>query len=198
VQQIKTQIEATDSSYDKEKLKERYAKLAGGVGVIKVGAATEVEMKEKKYRIEDALAATRAAVDETDGGILPGGGVAYVDVLADLKDYTLPGEQQIGVSIVKRALEMPLRQIAENAGKDGSVVVEEVRRREKGIGYNAVTDEYVTMLEAGIIDPYMVSSSALRNAASVAASMLTTEVLIADKPEPKAPPAPQGMDGMDY
>ncbi|MEI6478264.1 MAG: chaperonin GroEL [bacterium] len=197
VDQIKAQIETTDSSYDKDKLKERYAKLAGGVGVIKVGAATEVEMKEKKYRIEDALAATRAAVDEVDGGILPGGGVAFADVISELDSLMLEGEEQIGIQILKRSLEQPIRQIAENAGQDGAVIVEEVRRRPKGVGYNAATGEYVDMVKAGIIDPFKVTSSALQNAASVAAMVLTTEVLIADKPEPKAPASGGGdMGGM--
>lgn len=200
IDQIKAQIETTDSNYDKDKLKERYAKLAGGVGVIKVGAATEVEMKEKKYRIEDALNATKAAVDEVDGGILPGGGVAFADVIGELKALELEGEEQIGVDILRRALEQPLRQIAENAGQDGAVIVEEVRRREKGMGYNAATGEYVNMVEAGIIDPFKVTSSALQNAASIAAMVLTTEVIIADRPEPKAPPAPDmgGMGGMGF
>ncbi|MBU6389333.1 chaperonin GroEL [Patescibacteria group bacterium] len=201
IAQIKAQIGTTDSSYDKEKLQERYAKLSGGVGVIKVGAATEVEMKERKYRIEDALSATKAAVDEVDGGILPGGGVAFVDVIADLDSLKLSGEEGVGVQILRRALEQPLRQIAENAGVDGAVVVEEVRRREKGVGYNALTGEYVDMMKAGIIDPFKVSSSALQNAASIAAMVLTTEVLIADKPEPKEPAGAPGMGGgmgMDY
>lgn len=204
VSQIKKQIEATDSSYDKDKLKERYAKLAGGVGVIKVGAATEVEMKEKKYRIEDALSATKAAVDEQDGGILPGGGVAFIDVLSELDSLKLTGEEMVGVELLRRALQQPLRQIAENAGLDGAVVVEEVRRREKGVGYNVTTGEYVDMLKEGIIDPFKVTSSALQNAASVAAMVLTTEVLIADKPEEKSS-MPAGMGGgmgggmgMDY
>jgi chaperonin GroEL len=204
VEQIKAQIEATDSTYDRDKLKERFAKLAGGVGVIKVGAATEVEMKEKKYRIEDALSATKAAVDEEDGGILPGGGAAFADVIGDLDKLKLEGEEQIGISILRRSLEQPLRQIAENAGQDGAVVVEEVRRREKGVGYNAMTGEYVDMMKAGIIDPFKVTSSALQNAASIAAMVLTTEVLIADKPEPKDAAAGGmggmggGMGGMDY
>ncbi len=200
VAQIKAQIDKTDSSYDKEKLKERFAKLAGGVGVIKVGAATEVEMKEKKYRIEDALSATRAAVDEIDGGIVAGGGVALVDALSALTALKLTGEEQIGVEMLRKALQQPLKQIAENAGVDGAVVVEEVRRREKGVGYNAMTGEYVDMVKAGIIDPFKVTSSALQNAASVAMMVLTTEVLIVDKPEPKAP-AGGGMGGgmgMDY
>ena len=201
VAQIKAQIETTDSKYDKEKLQERYAKMDGGVGVIKVGAATEVEMKEKKYRIEDALSATKAAVDPEDGGILPGGGTALVDVINVLSELHLSGEEQIGIEILKKALQAPLRQIAENAGQDGAVVVEHVRSREAGIGYNALTGEYVDMMAAGIIDPFKVTASALQNAASVAAMVLTTEVLIADKPEPKeAAPAGGmgGMGGMDY
>jgi len=196
--QIKSQIESTESSYDKEKLKERLAKLAGGVGVIKVGAATEVEMKEKKYRIEDALSATRAAVDEEDGGILPGGGTALVDAADVLDKLKLTGEEQIGIQILKRSLEQPLRQIAENAGVDGAVVVKEVREAAKGIGYNALTGEYVDMMAAGIIDPFKVTSSALQNAASVAQMVLTTEVLIADRPDPKTAPNPGAMGGMDY
>jgi chaperonin GroEL len=201
IAQIKKQIDTTESSYDRDKLKERYAKLAGGVGVIKVGAATEVEMKEKKYRIEDALAATKASVDEEDGGILPGGGVAYIDTLKSLDALKLEEEEKVGAQILRRALEQPLRQIAENAGKDGAVVVEEVARRGTGIGYNALTGEYEDMMKAGIIDPFKVTSSALQNAASIAAMVLTTEVLVTDKPEPKAPAAGGGMPdmgGMDY
>lgn len=196
ISQIKKQIETTESKYDKEKLQERHAKLAGGVGVIKVGAATEVEMKEKKYRIEDALSATKAAVDEEDGGILPGGGVALVDTIAALDKLKVSVEEKVGVDILRRALLQPLRQIAENAGVDGAVVVEEVRKRERGIGYNALTGEYVDMLKAGIIDPFKVTASAVQNAASVAAMVLTTEVLIADKPEKKDPMAGAGA-GMD-
>lgn len=199
--QIQAQIATTDSKYDKEKLAERHAKLAGGVGVIKVGAATEIEMKEKKYRIEDALAATKAAVDKEDGGILAGGGTALVDVIQALQKIELKGEEQIGIEILRRALQAPLRQIAENAGQDGAVVVEEVRKQKKGIGYNALTGEYVDMMAAGIIDPFKVTSSALQNAASVAMMVLTTEVIIADKPEPKdtAPAGGMGgMGGMDY
>lgn len=201
VKQIQAQIETTDSKYDKEKLAERYAKLAGGVGVIKVGAATEIEMKEKKYRIEDALAATKAAVDKEDGGILAGGGTALVDVISCLNSIELQGEEQIGIEILRRALQAPLKQIAENAGQDGAVVVEEVRKQAKGVGYNALTGEYIDMMAAGIIDPFKVTSSALQNAASVAMMVLTTEVLIADKPEPKdSTPAGGmgGMGGMDY
>jgi chaperonin GroEL len=199
VKEILVQIDRTESKYDKEKLQERYAKLAGGVGVIKVGAATEVEMKEKKYRIEDALSATKAAVDTEDGGILPGGGTALVDVISSLADLKLEGEEQIGIEILRRALQAPLRQIAENAGQDGAVVVEEVRKQKTGFGYNALSGEYVDMMAAGIIDPFKVTASALQNAASVAMMVLTTEVLIADKPEPKEAAAPAGgMGGMDY
>lgn len=199
ISQIKAQIEKTDSSYDRDKLKERYAKLAGGVGVIKVGAATEVEMKEKKYRIEDALAATKAAVDEVDGGILPGGGTALVDASDVLDKLKLTGEELTGVKILQRALQQPLRQIAENAGVDGSIVVKEVSSSVKGKGFNALTGEYVDMLGAGIIDPFKVTSSALQNAASVAAMVLTTEVLIADKPKPEAAsPAGDPMGGMGF
>jgi chaperonin GroEL len=195
--QIKKEIEDSKSTYEKPKFQERYAKLAGGVGVIKVGAATEVEMKEKKYRIEDALSATRAAVDEVDGGILPGGGVALVDTIAALDKLKLPNaEEMVGVNILRRALQQPLRQIAENAGVDGAVVVEEVRKLARGFGYNALTGEYVDMLKAGIIDPFKVTASAIQNAASVAAMVLTTEVLITDKPEPKASAGQGGMDGM--
>jgi chaperonin GroEL len=197
IAEIKAQITITESSYDKDKLKERLAKLAGGVGVIKVGAATEVEMKEKKFRIEDALAATRAAVDEVDGGILPGGGLALLHAISAIG--TLTGEEAIGANIVRRALEQPIRQIAENAGLNGQVVIEEVKRQAKGVGYNALTDKYVNMVEAGIIDPFKVVASALQNAASVAMMVLTTEVLIADKPEPKAPAMPGGgMGDMGY
>lgn len=198
IDQIKVLIGKTDSSYDKEKLQERLAKLSGGVGIIKVGAATEVEMKEKKFRIEDALNATRAAVDEENGGIVPGGGVALVDALKSLESLSLTGEEAMGLDILRKALIRPLAQIAENAGIDGAVVVEEVKRRKTGEGYNAATGEYVDMVKAGIIDPYMVTASALQNAASVASLVLTTEVLIAEKPEPKAPAAPMGGEGMDY
>ncbi|CAN5161333.1 chaperonin GroEL [soil metagenome] len=199
IAQIKAQVEKTDSSYDRDKLKERHAKLAGGVGVIKVGAATEVEMKEKKYRIEDALAATKAAVDEVDGGILAGGGTALVDASDVLDKLKLTGEELTGVKILQRALQQPLRQIAENAGVDGSIVVKEVSSSAKGKGFNALTGEYVDMLAAGIIDPFKVTSSALQNAASVAAMVLTTEVLIAEKPKPEgAAPAADPMGGMGF
>ncbi|AJY69568.1 chaperonin GroEL [Geobacter sulfurreducens] len=195
VKQIRAQIEETTSDYDREKLQERLAKLVGGVAVIKVGAATETEMKEKKARVEDALHATRAAVDE---GIVPGGGVAYLRALASLDALSLPTEQQFGVNVIKRSLEEPIRQIAQNAGVDGSIVVDKVKNSKDAFGYNAAEDEYVDMLAAGIIDPTKVSRSALQNAASVAGLMLTTEAMIADKPKEEAPmPAmPGGMGGM--
>ena len=198
VAQIRTQIEKTTSDYDKEKLQERLAKLAGGVAVIKVGAATEIEMKEKKLRIEDALAATKAAVEE---GIVPGGGVALLNAIADVEKLikTTSGDEQTGVRIVARALEEPIRQIAANAGLEGSVIIENIlRSKKKGYGYNIVTDTYGDMIEAGIVDPTKVSRSAIENAASVAAMILTTESLVADKKEPPAPaPAMDpGMGGM--
>jgi len=195
VKQIRAQIEETKSDYDREKLQERLAKLVGGVAVIKVGAATEVEMKEKKARVEDALHATRAAVDE---GIVPGGGVAYIRALASLGSLNLSPEQQFGVNIIKEALEAPIRQIAQNAGVDGSIVVDKVRNGKDAFGYNAAEDEYTDMLVAGIIDPTKVSRCALQNAASVAGLMLTTEATIAEKPKEEKPmPAmPGGMDDM--
>ncbi|TDT69151.1 chaperonin GroEL [Hypnocyclicus thermotrophus] len=182
VNQIKTQISETTSEYDKEKLQERLAKLSGGVAVIKVGAATETELKEKKLRIEDALNATRAAVEE---GIVPGGGTALVEILKEMEDFKLEGEEGVGVEIIKRALTAPLRQIAENAGLDGGVVVEKVKNSEKGIGFDAAKEEYIDMLKAGIIDPAKVTRSALQNSASVAALILTTEVVVAEKKEKK-------------
>lgn len=197
IAQIKKQIEKADNDFDKDKLQERMAKLSGGVGVIKVGAATEVELKERKHRIEDALSATKAAVEE---GIVAGGGVALVDVIRTLEDVkTDDADEKVGVTIVRKALEFPIRQIAENAGKDGSVVIEEVRRKEKGVGYDAARDEYVDMIKSGIIDPLKVTRSALQNAASVAAMVLTTEAAVADIPEKTPPPAmPGGMGGMEY
>lgn len=192
--QLKTQIEKTESEFDREKLQERMAKLAGGVGVIKVGAATEVELKELKHRIEDALAATKAAVEE---GIVSGGGVALVDVIKSLDEVEgIDADEKVGVKLVKKALEAPIRQIAENAGKEGAVIIEEVRKREKGVGYNAATDEYVDMVKSGIIDPLKVTRSALQNAASVAALVLTTEAAVVDLPEPSAPAGPPQMPGM--
>ena len=193
VGQIKNAIETTTSDFDREKLQERLAKLSGGVAVIKVGAATETEMKEKKRRIEDALNATRAAVEE---GIVPGGGVAYLNVIDDVKAVcdTVSGDEKTGVEIVLRALEAPVRQIAENAGFEGSVIVDKIMvSGKKAYGFDAYKEEYVDMLEAGIVDPTKVTRSALQNAASVASSILTTEALVADKPEP---PAPQGAPGM--
>src|SRR6476620_6823053 len=191
VQQIKAQIEETTSDYDREKLQERLAKIVGGVAVINVGAATETEMKEKKARVEDALHATKAAVEE---GIVPGGGVAYLRCLKALDGLKLAPEQQVGVNIVRRSLEEPIRQIAENAGVEGSVVVDKVRKETKAsFGFNAANDEYVDMIEAGIIDPTKVSRSALQNAGSVAGLMLTTEVMITELPEEKKEQA--GMPG---
>jgi len=196
VESIKKQIEITTSSYDKEKLNERLAKLAGGVAVIRVGAATETEMKEKKYRVEDALNATRAAVEE---GIVPGGGTAYINALPEIEKLvnTLHGDEKTGAAIILKALEEPLRQIAVNAGIDGSVIVEKVKNSEKGIGYDVIKDEYVNMFEAGIIDPVKVTRSALQNAASIAAMLLTTESAVAEKPEKKKT-SPMPADDMDY
>lgn len=194
VAQIKSQIEETTSDFDKEKLQERLAKLAGGVAVIQVGAATEVELKEKKNRIEDALNATRAAVEE---GIVAGGGTTFIDIQQVLDSVAVCGDEKTGVEIIKRAIEEPVRQIANNAGLEGSVVVENVKRSGKGIGFNALTEEYVNMIEAGIVDPAKVTRSALQNAASIAAMVLTTESLVADKPEKEAPMPPMGgMGGM--
>jgi chaperonin GroEL len=195
INQIKTEIDNTDSDYDREKLQERLAKLAGGVGVIKVGAATEVELKEKKHRIEDAVSNARAAVEE---GIVPGGGVALLRTQDSLTKLELPGDEATGASIVRRALEEPLKQIAVNAGLEGGVVVERVRTLESGWGLNAATGEYGDMFGYGIVDPAKVTRSALQNAASIAALFLTTEALVADKPEKeKAPAAPPGGD-MDF
>ena len=199
VNSIKAQIEETTSDYDREKLQERLAKLAGGVAVVRVGAATEVEMKEGKMRIEDALAATRAAVEE---GIVPGGGTALLSAAKDLSDYmkAQTGDYKTGVSIVLRSLEAPIRQICENAGVDGSVAVEKIKNSKKaGFGYDAAKDEYCDMIERGIIDPTKVTRSALQNATSVAAMVLTTESLVTDLPDknpPAAPAQPAGMGGM--
>ncbi len=197
VGQIRAQIETTTSEFDKEKLQERLAKLAGGVAVIKVGAATEIEMKEKKLRIEDALAATKAAVEE---GIVAGGGTALIDAIPAVKAYvdTAEGDEKTGAAIVLKALEEPVRQIAANAGIEGSVIVEQLKREQKvGQGYNALTGEFQDMIEAGIVDPTKVTRSALQNASSVAATILTTESLVADikEPTPPAAPAPD-MGGM--
>ncbi len=198
IKQIKAQIEDTTSDYDKEKLQERMAKLSGGVAIIKVGAGTEVELKEKKHRVEDALSATRSAVEE---GIVPGGGVALINAQASLDGLKLEGDAQVGVEIVRKALEEPLRQLAENAGMNGSVVLENVRRRQaeaksQTIGYDVLSGEYTDMLARGIVDPAKVTRSAVENAASIGAMVLTTEVMVSDKPEPKpAMPAmpPGGM-----
>jgi chaperonin GroEL len=195
VKQIRAQIEETTSDYDREKLQERLAKIIGGVAVINVGAATETEMKEKKARVEDALNATRAAVEE---GIVPGGGVAYLRCLPALDKLKLEGDRKIGVDIVKRALEEPIRQIANNAGQEGSVVTEKVRNEKGAFGFDAALDEYADMIKAGIIDPTKVVRLALQNASSVASLMITTEALVAEKPEkkPAYPPMPPGGGGM--
>jgi chaperonin GroEL len=199
IRQLRAQIEETTSDYDREKLQERLAKLAGGVAVIKVGAATETEMKEKKARVEDALHATRAAVEE---GIVPGGGVALLRASKALVDYKLDGDEQIGVNIVKRACEEPLRQIVANSGTEGAIVVEKVRENANAnYGYNAATDTFEDMVQAGVIDPTKVTRTALQNAASIASLMLTTEAMVAEIPEKK--PAPAGGPGghgpeMDY
>ncbi|MDP3804731.1 MAG: chaperonin GroEL, partial [Candidatus Omnitrophota bacterium] len=200
--QLKKQIEMTDSDYDKEKLQERLAKLAGGVAVINVGAATETEMKEKKARVEDALHATRAAVEE---GIVPGGGVALLRCIDALTKMKLSGDEQIGIEIVKRALEEPIRTIANNAGMEGSVVVNKVKEMKTNEGYDADKDVYGDMIQAGIIDPKKVTRSALQNAASIAALMITTETIVTDIPENDKMPAgmgggmpPGGMGGGMY
>jgi len=196
IKQIKAQIEETTSDFDREKLQERLAKLAGGVAIIKVGAATEVELKEKKHRVEDALSATRAAVEE---GILPGGGVALLNALAALDKIKTKGDEATGVDIVRKAVEEPIRWIAINAGKDGSVVVDSVKKSEPGFGYDAETDEYGDMVKKGIIDPTKVVRSALQNAASIANMVLITEALVADIPEKeKAPAMPPGGGMGEY
>jgi chaperonin GroEL len=200
IKQIKAQIEETTSDYDREKLQERLAKLAGGVAIIKVGAGTEVELKEKKHRVEDALSATRSAVEE---GIVPGGGVALLNAQGAIDKLKLDGDAATGARIVRHALEEPLRQLAENAGQEGSVVLDNVRRRAQegkaSVGYDVLTDDYADMLERGIVDPAKVARSAVENAASIAGMILTTEAMITDKPEPQsAAPAmpPGGMGGM--
>jgi len=202
VSQIRAQIETTTSDFDREKLQERLAKLAGGVAVIKVGAATETELKEKKHRVEDALSATRAAVEE---GVVPGGGVTLINAISALDGVEADGDIKTGVNILRRALEEPLRAIATNAGRDGSVIIDQVRRQqsEKGdnnLGYEVLGDKFVNMLEAGITDPAKVTRSAVANATSIAGMILTTEALITDKPEKEAPMpgGPGGMGGMDY
>ena len=197
IEEIKVEIDKSTSDYDKEKLQERLAKLSGGVAIIRVGAATEVELKEKKHRVEDALSAARAAVEE---GIVPGGEVALINATSTLEKLKLDDDdEQAGVTIIRRALEAPLRKLASNAGADGSVIISEVRRRakdekNKNIGYNVISGEYVDMIKEGIIDPVKVVRGALENAASIAAMILTTEALITDLPEkekPMAPPPPE-------
>jgi chaperonin GroEL len=205
VSQIRRQIEETTSDYDREKLQERLAKLAGGVAVINVGAATETEMKEKKARVEDALHATRAAVEE---GIVPGGGVAFIraqKVLDNIKD--LEGDEQVGVQIVRRAIEEPMRQLADNAGQEGALIVQEVKKRKGNEGYNVTSGEYTDLVKAGIVDPTKVTRSALQNAASISGLLLTTEAIVTELPEKEKgggmPPGGMGggmggMGGMDY
>lgn len=195
INQIKLQLEATTSEFDKEKLQERLAKLAGGVAVVKVGAATETELKESKLRIEDALAATKAAVEE---GIVPGGGTAYVNVINEVAKLTSDiQDEQVGINIIVRSLEEPMRQIAHNAGLEGSVIIEKVKNSDAGVGFDALKGEYKDMIKAGIVDPTKVTRSALQNAASVASTFLTTEAAVADIPEKEMPQgAGMGMDGM--
>jgi len=197
IAQIKRQLEETESDYDREKLQERLAKLSGGVAIIEVGAPTETELKEKKHRIEDALSATRAAVEE---GIVPGGGVTLLNIAPSLDKIEGSAEELVGVGIVKRALEEPTRLIADNAGVEGSVVVEKIKGLENGVGFDALTGEYVNMMQAGIVDPVKVTRSALENAASIASMLLSTEVLVADIPEKEkpqpGPPMGGGMPGM--
>jgi chaperonin GroEL len=202
VKQLRTQVEDTTSDYDREKLQERLAKLAGGVAVINVGAATETEMKEKKARVEDALHATRAAVEE---GIVPGGGVALLRCVGAIEALKLQGDEQIGVDIVKRAIEAPLRSLTSNAGVEGSIIVQEVKRRKNNEGYNVATGQFEDLVKAGVVDPKKVTRSALQNAASIAGLLLTTECLITELPEKEKPAAPAGhgghgggMGGMDY
>lgn len=189
--QIKKQVEKTTSDFDKEKLNERLAKLSGGVGVIKVGAATETELKERKYKVEDAVEATKAAIEE---GIVPGGGVALVDTISELKNISVKGDEAIGVEIVKKALETPMRQIAENAGVEGSIVIENVKKLKPGEGYNALTGEYGNMVSFGVIDPAKVTRSAIQNASSISALILTTEAVVAEKPKKDEPMPPMGAN----
>ena len=199
VNQIRRQIEETTSDYDREKLQERLAKLAGGVAVINVGAATETEMKEKKARVEDALHATRAAVEE---GIVAGGGVALIRAQKALKSVKLTGDEKVGLEIVNRAVEAPLRQLANNAGREGALIVQEVKSREGNVGYNVATDEYVDLVKAGVVDPTKVTRTALQNAASISGLLLMTEALVTELPEKEKPAAGPGgmpgMGGMDY
>ncbi|HSN58303.1 MAG TPA: chaperonin GroEL, partial [Clostridiaceae bacterium] len=198
VNMIRRQVEDSTSEFDKEKLQERLAKLAGGVAVIKVGAATETELKERKLRIEDALAATKAAVEE---GIVPGGGTALLSIVTELEGLTSEDPDiKVGIDIIKKSLEEPIRQIAFNAGLEGSIIIDKIKNSEKGIGFDALKEEYVNMIKAGIVDPTKVTRSALQNAASVAATFLTTEAAVVDVPEKNAMPMPggagMGMDGM--
>jgi chaperonin GroEL len=194
INQIKSEIEKTDSDYDREKLQERLAKLSGGVAVIKVGAATEVELKEKKHRIEDAVQSTKAAVEE---GIVPGGGVALLNAQTALDKVDLEGDELTGALIVRRALEEPIKQIAANAGLEGGVIVEKVRALKEGEGLNAATGDYGDMIKFGVVDPAKVTRSALQNAASIGALFLTTEAIVAEKPEKEKVPAGGGMPGGD-
>jgi chaperonin GroEL len=195
IKQLKAEIENTDSDFDREKLQERLAKLAGGVAVVKVGAATETEMKEKKHRVEDALQATRAALEE---GIVPGGGVALLNAVKAIKLDTLEGDERTGAAIIARALEEPIRQLSHNAGLEGSVVVSQVRSAKAGFGLNVDTGDVEDLVASGIIDPTMVTRSALQNAASIAKNILTTEAIVAEAPEKAGAPAgmPGGMEGM--
>jgi chaperonin GroEL len=193
VSEIKTQIEKTTSDFDRDKLKERLAKLSGGVAVVRVGAATETELKEKKYRIEDALNATRAAVEE---GFVPGGGTALINVIPEIAKLDAEGDEGTGINIVRRALEEPVRQIAENAGVEGSVIVEQLKDQKPGIGYNAANGKFEDMIDDGIVDPTKVTRSALQNAASVSALLLTTEAVVADEPKKDTPAAPMPQPGM--
>jgi chaperonin GroEL len=197
VAQIRAQVEETTSDYDREKLQERLAKLVGGVAVVRVGAATEAEMKEKKARVEDALHATRAAIEE---GIVPGGGVALIRSIAALENLKVDEEQQFGVNIIRRAIEEPLRMITTNAGLDAAIVVDKVKNGKGNFGFNAQTEEYGDMIGMGVIDPTKVVRTALTNAASVASLMLTTDCMVAERPKKEAPAAPAGggMGGMDY
>jgi chaperonin GroEL len=201
VNQIRRQIEETTSDYDREKLQERLAKLAGGVAVINVGAATETEMKEKKARVEDALHATRAAVEE---GIVPGGGVALIRAQKALDALELQGDEAVGVQIVRRAIEQPLRTLADNAGQEGALIVQEVKKRKGNEGYNVATGDYVDLVKAGVVDPTKVTRSALQNAASISGLLLTTEAVVTELPEKEKPAAGGppggmgGMGGMDY
>ncbi len=200
VNQIRRQIEETTSDYDREKLQERLAKLAGGVAVINVGAATETEMKEKKARVEDALHATRAAVEE---GIVPGGGVAFIRTQGALDSVKLEGDEAVGLEIVRRAVESPLRQLANNAGQEGALIVQEVKKRKGNEGYNVATGEYTDLVKAGVVDPTKVTRTALQNAASISGLLLTTEALVTELPEKEKPAGGPpggmpGMGGMDY